>query len=128
MIVGIVIVIVVLAGGFFLIKKPGKAVKPPPDPVLYDMGEFTTNLSDESVLKYIKTDVTLELNNKQVETEVKTDTPVLRDCIISLLNSETSDDIMMNRTKLKNEVMQQLNEHLSTGEVSNIYFSDLIMQ
>ncbi len=128
MIVGIVVVIVVMAGGFFLAKKPRSAVKPAPDPVLYDLGDFTTNLSDASALKYVKTDVTLELNNKRMETEVKNDEPVLRDCIISLLNNETSDDIMVNRTKLKNDAMQQLNKHLSTGEVSNIYFSDLIMQ
>jgi flagellar basal body-associated protein FliL len=52
----------------------------------------------------------------------------LRDCIISLLNGETSDDIMLNRTRLKKDVISLINEHLTTGEVTNIYFSDLIMQ
>jgi flagellar FliL protein len=72
--------------------------------------------------------VTLELNNKSLEKEVQGNEPLLRDCIIGLLNSETSNDIMVNRTKLKQDAMSLLNKNLSTGEVTNIYFSDLIMQ
>jgi flagellar basal body-associated protein FliL len=72
--------------------------------------------------------VTLELSNKSLEKEVTGNEPLLRDCVISLLNGETSDDIMVNRTRLKNDTMAQLNKRLNTGEITNIYFSDLIMQ
>ncbi len=126
--IGIVVVICILAVGLLFTKHSTGVVKPPPDPVLFDLGDFTTNLSDASELKYVKTGVTLELSNKSLENEVQGNEPLLRDCIISLLNAETSDDIMGNRTNLKNEIVSQLNKRLNTGEITNIYFSDLIMQ
>jgi flagellar basal body-associated protein FliL len=128
--IGIVAVICILAVGLLFTKHSTGAVKPPPPPVpiLFDLGDFTTNLSDASELKYIKTDVILELSNKSLEKEVPGNEPLLDDCIISLLNGETSDDIMVNRTSLKSDLMSQLNKHLNTGEITNIYFSDLIMQ
>ncbi|MGD0621782.1 MAG: flagellar basal body-associated FliL family protein [Thermacetogeniaceae bacterium] len=126
--IGIVAVICILALGLLFTRHSKGAVKPPPNPVLFDLGDFTTNLSDASELKYVRTGVTLELNNKSLEKEVQDNEPLLRDCIISLLNGETSDDIMLNRTRLKKDVISLINEHLTTGEVTNIYFSDLIMQ
>jgi flagellar basal body-associated protein FliL len=126
--IGIVAVICILALGLLFTRHSTGAVKLPADPVLFDLGDFTTNLSEASDLKYIKTGVTLELSNKSLEKEVTSNEPLLRDCIISLLNGETSDDIMVNRTRLKNDTMAQLNKRLNTGEINNIYFSDLIMQ
>ncbi len=126
---GIVLVICLLSVGLlFTMHSTSAAKPPPPDPILFDLGDFTTNLSDASELKYIKTGVTLELSNKSLEKEVTVNEPLLDDCIIGLLNSETSDDIMANRTSFKNAVMSQLNKHLNTGEITNVYFSDLIMQ
>jgi flagellar basal body-associated protein FliL len=125
---GIVIVLCVMVAGLLFTRHATGAVKPPPDPVLFDLGDFTTNLSDASELKYVKTGVTLELSNKSLEKEVQADEPLLRDCVIGLLNGETSDDIMANRASLKSDLMSQLNKRLNTGEVTNIYFSDLIMQ
>jgi flagellar FliL protein len=126
--IGIVAVICILTVGLVFTRQSTGAVKAPPDPVLYDLGDFTTNLSGTSDLKYVKTDVTLDLSSKSLEKEVQGEEPLLRDCIISLLNSETSDDIMLSRTTLKQDAMAQLNKHLNNGEITNIYFSDLIMQ
>jgi len=126
---GLVTVICIVALGLLFTKHSTGAVKPPPPaPILFDLGAFTTNLSDTSDLRYIKTGVTLELSNKSLEKEVTGSEPLLRDSIISLLNGETSDDVMLNRARLKNDAITQLNKCLNTGEVTNIYFSDLIMQ
>jgi flagellar basal body-associated protein FliL len=126
---GIVTLICIVALGLLFTKHSTGAVKPPPPaPILFDLGDFTTNLSDASELKYIKTGVTLELSNKSLVKEVTSSEPLLRDSIISLLNGETSDDVMLNRTRLKKDAMAQLNKRLNTGEINNIYFSDLIMQ
>ena len=126
--IGIVAVICILTVGLVVTRQSSGAVKTPPDPALYDLGDFTTNLSDASDLKYVKTDVTLELSNKSLEKEVQGEEPLLRDCIIGLLNNATSNDIMVSRDKFKQDVMSQLNKKLNTGQITNIYLSDLIMQ
>jgi len=124
----LVVVVCILVTALFFSRYSKSEAKQAPDLALFDLGDFTTNLSDTSALKYVKTDVTLELSDKSLQNEVQGEQPLLRDCIINLLNSETSDDIMANRGKLKNNAMSQINKKLSNGEVTNIYFSDLIMQ
>jgi flagellar basal body-associated protein FliL len=126
--IGIIVVICILIGGFLLTRHSKGAVKQAPAPITYDLGEFTTNLSDASELRYVKTDVTLTFSNKAPLKEAQDNQALLRDSIITLLNSETSDDIMLNRTNIKDECMTGLNKDLSTGQVTNVYFSDLIMQ
>jgi flagellar FliL protein len=124
----LVVVVLILVTAFLFTRYTKSEAKQAPDLVLFDLGDFTTNLSDTSELKYVKTDVTLELSGKSLQNEVQSEQPLLRDCIINMLNDETSQDIMTNRVQLKNDAMSQINKHLSTGEVTNIYFSDLIMQ
>ncbi|MGD0152367.1 MAG: flagellar basal body-associated FliL family protein [Thermacetogeniaceae bacterium] len=127
--VGLVAVLFVVIMGFILVKKTSGAAKPVPEKaILHDMGEFTTNLSDISQLKYIKVKVVLRLDNNKLENEIKDQEPILQDNLISLLNSKTSTDIMGERSKLKSEAITALNSHLTTGKVIDVYFSDLVMQ
>ena len=126
--IGIAVVVCILVGGLLLARHPKGTVKQATVPVFFDLGDFTTNLSDASELRYVKTSVTLEFSNKAPVVEAQNNQALLRDSIITLLNSETSDDIMLNRTQLKDDCMVQLNKHLTTGQVINVYFSDLIMQ
>jgi flagellar basal body-associated protein FliL len=126
---GIFLIGCIVVGYVFISSRLRKAAPPKPaETILFDLGDITTNLSDASDLKYVKTDVNLELSSKTLETEVTNDEPELRDSLISLLNNETSGQIMSDRAQLKNEAMSVLNKCLNTGQVTNIYFSDLIMQ
>ena len=77
----------------------------------------------------MKVTVVLELNNRSLEKEIKEKLPVLKDKIIIFFNSKTSDDLEAeNRVQLKKAILADLNTHLSTGKVDNIYFSDLVLQ
>ncbi|HHV35326.1 MAG TPA: hypothetical protein GXX59_07065 [Syntrophomonadaceae bacterium] len=96
---------------------------------LFEVGEFTTNLASGGAKKYVKVTVVLELNNRSLEKEIKEKLPVLKDKIIIFFNSKTSDDLEAeNRVQLKKAILADLNTHLSTGKVDNIYFSDLVLQ
>jgi flagellar basal body-associated protein FliL len=117
----------VLAAGFLFIKS-NQSAPPHPPPILYDLGEVITNLSATSEHKYVKTKVILEIGNQSLEKELDENEPLLRDSIIHLLNDRTSNDIMSGRDKLKADAVSQINKHLYTGQVTNIYFSDLILQ
>lgn len=129
MYIGLAAVLFVVIIGFFLVKQTSGAAKPVPEKtMLHDMGEFTTNLSDISQFKYIKVKVVLKLDNNALENEIKDQEPILRDSLVGLLNAKTSEDIMADRSKLKANAMTVLNSHLVRGKVTDIYFSDLVMQ
>lgn len=96
---------------------------------LFEAGEFTTNLAPGGEKKLIKVKVVFELSNKDVEKEVKEKLPVLNDKIILFLNSKTDEELRAeNRSQLKAEIMEALNDSLQTGKIRSIYFSDLVMQ
>lgn len=128
-VMGIIMILLVAVIGFMLINKTSGAAKPVPEKeILHDMGDFTTNLSDSSPLKYIKAKVVLKLDSSALEKEITDRQPILQDTIIGFLNNESSTDIMTDRSKLKANAMATLNSHLVTGKVIDIYFSDLVMQ
>ena len=92
-------------------------------------GNITTNLASGGEKKYVKVNIVFEMSDKSLEKEINEKLPVLSDRIIVLLNSKKSDDLSAeNRTKLKNEILSNLNLVLTTGKLEDIYFSDLVMQ
>lgn len=96
---------------------------------LFEVGEFTTNLAPGGEKKYIKVTVVLEMNNPSLEKEIEEKLPILKDKIIIFFNSKTSDDLNAeNRAHLKKAILTDLNSCFSTGEINNIYFSDLVLQ
>ncbi len=96
---------------------------------LFEAGEFTTNLAPGGEKRFVKVKIVFELSQESLAKEIKRKLPVLRDRIFLFLNSKTSDDLSAEkRPNLKNEILKDLNRHLNTGEIMNIYFSDLVMQ
>jgi flagellar basal body-associated protein FliL len=132
-IIGMATVVLVASAAIFMVKPAaifGSPKKPAavPQAAIYRLGELTTNLSNSSNLKYIQANVVLELNDQTLAKEVKDKEPILQDALIGLFNSKTNVDINTNRGNLKQEALLQLNQHLKTGHITNIYFSELIMQ
>lgn len=96
---------------------------------LFELGDITTNLASGGDNKYVKVKVVFEMSDKSLEKEINEKLPVLSDRIIVLLNSKVSDDLSAkNRTKLKNEILSDINPILDTGELKDVYFSDLVLQ
>jgi flagellar FliL protein len=96
---------------------------------LFELGDITTNLASGGDNKYVKVKVVFEMSDKSLEKEINEKLPVLSDRIIVLLNSKVSDDLSAkNRTKLKNEILSDINPILNTGELKDVYFSDLVLQ
>lgn len=126
--IGLIVILIIITAVFFVKHASGAGVPAPEKAVLYDMGEFTTNLSDNSDLKYIKVKVVLKLGNAVLANEIKDKEPILRDSLVSLFNRETGEDVMNGRTRLKTDTMAVLNSHLVSGKITDIYFSDLVMQ
>jgi flagellar FliL protein len=80
---------------FFLLNKPKKEDEEKVEPfhvgVMVDLGVFTINLADKRMGAYARVAITLELSNEKVKQEVDKRMPIIKDAIIDVISSKTSD-------------------------------------
>lgn len=103
-----------------------------PKPVLkpVSLPSITVNLSDSSESKYLRIGMDVELSSEEAITNLLTQSARVRDAIILLLSSKTSDELVSAEGKvlLKNEVASRLNQILGEPKVVRIYFTDFVIQ
>jgi flagellar FliL protein len=96
-----------------------------------DLKEFLVNLSDEGKAKYVKVNVFLgsDGKNKKLQKELTAKVPQIRDCINNSLRTKKSTDFTTEgEALLKEEIIVKINDMLSNGKATNVYFTDLIVQ
>lgn len=96
-----------------------------------NLDEFLVNLSDEGKSKFIKVKVSLgsNLENKDLQEELTAKIPQIRDCINKVLRTKKSTDFKTEGDALlKEEMIVKVNELLNSGKITNIYFTDIIVQ
>lgn len=98
--------------------------------ILFPLNTFTVNLMSSGGQRYLKTQMSLELSNKDLAIELNAKKAVIRDKIIGVLSSKTFQEI--STTKGKNRLSQQiinvLNPMLSDGAIQNVFFTQFIIQ
>lgn len=136
-------IVVILGGGFmgwklFLHKgsdegtaaaKPEHAAKETPGHIV-SLDPFVVNLADPSETTYLKITVNLEVESEVITAEIQTRTPQIRDAILMLLTSKTSEDVKNTGGKLalQDEMVSRVNNFLHTGKVKAVYFTEFVMQ
>lgn len=103
-------------------------LKPVLKPV--SLPSVTVNLADPSGNKYLRMGMDVELSSEGAITNLLTQSARVRDAIILLLSSKTSDELASAEGKvlLKNEVASRLNQILGEPRVVRIYFTDFVIQ
>jgi flagellar FliL protein len=133
----ILLLLLAVAGGgvyFFLLNKPKKEgeekISPSHVGVMVDLGVFTVNLADKGTDAYARVAITLELSNEKVKQEVDKRMPIIKDAIIDVVSSKTSDFVRTpeGREALRLELIRRLNIILVEGGVRNIYFTEFVVQ
>jgi len=133
----ILLLVLAIAGGgayFFLLNKPKKEgeekINPSNVGVMVDLGVFTVNLADKGTDAYARVAITLELSNEKVKQEVDKRMPIIKDAIIDVISSKTSDFVRTpeGREALRLELIRRLNIILVEGGVRNIYFTEFVVQ
>lgn len=103
-----------------------------PKPLLkpVSLPSITVNLADPSGNKYLRIGMDVELSSEEAITNLLTQSARVRDAIILLLSSKTSDELVSAEGKvlLKNEVASRLNQILGEPRVVRIYFTDFVIQ
>lgn len=133
----IVIVIVLLLGtgaaGYFLASKNAASsaqANAAAKEYLFSTGEITANLINESGRSYIKINIYMGYDSKKLGTELTDKTTQIQDAMIDILRSKTASDISSKQgvEKMKSEIINRTNSILTTGKVTKVYFSEMLIQ
>ncbi|SHJ21896.1 flagellar FliL protein [Desulfatibacillum alkenivorans DSM 16219] len=144
------IVVVLGAGGFigFLLMSGGDDAQPaavapaaPPPPaagnpnagapgIMVEMDSFIVNLRDREGKRYLKAKINFEVPSEAVKTEFTTRKAQIRDVILILLSAKSFAEIsrLEGKLQLKEELMARVNQVLSSGRVSNVFFTEFVVQ
>ncbi|CBG40359.1 flagellar basal body-associated protein FliL [Helicobacter mustelae] len=98
---------------------------------LYSMPKpFIVNLVTQSGRRYLKTSITFELSNPKLQQEVEQKTSILQDIIIDVLSSKSIEEIVTTKGKerIKDEILQRVNQILVDGYMKNIFFTEFVVQ
>lgn len=95
----------------------------------YSLGDFVVNLSGTRGYQYIKASIVVEVSTDIVISELEKRSPQIRDGIISILRDQKVDDIEEPGAKvIKNRIMTKLNDILGTGDITRVWFTQLVVQ
>jgi len=95
-----------------------------------DLREFLVNIISEDNSRYLKTSITVELSDTSAQDEIQARMPQVRDSILMLISNKTFEELydLHGKKQLKAELTLTVNELLSRGEVTAVYFTDFILQ
>ncbi len=97
---------------------------------MFPMDTFIVNLVDPHGKRYLKLRMELELSAEELRLEVDRRMPQFKDTILTLLSSKTYEDVssLEGKLQLRAEMMSMLNQYIESGSITNIYFTEFIVQ
>lgn len=100
-----------------------------PGPV-FDLDTFIVNLLDDSGRRYLKSTIKLELSSQLLEEEIKQKMPEIRDNILVLLSSKSYEAVAdtAGKLRLRTEIINRLNNIMTTGKINKVYFTEFVIQ
>lgn len=135
----ILVITVVLSAGGFIGYKTFVANKEKADSeikkekgdekiVLVPLDAFIVNLGDTG--RYLKVTMQLELVNPSYQEMVSQRIPNIRDAVITLLSSKSSDSVSgpEGKIQLKDDLLLRLNNAMGKEVFKNLYFTEFVMQ
>ena len=110
--------------------KSEKEVKIDREIFLYPLEAFTINLADRDTPKYLRMEIVLELTGEAAKTEITKHISQIRDTIFMIVPQKKVNDVMTadGRAELIAEIMDKLNILLKEVSISNIFFTEYIIQ
>ena len=97
---------------------------------IYALDTFIVNLANNGGNRYLRVTMDLELDNKNLESEVNKRLPQVRDSILMILPTKRVEDIssVAGKTTLRDEILKKINSYLAQGKITNIYFKEFVIQ
>ncbi|OLS03763.1 flagellar basal body-associated FliL family protein [Tissierella creatinophila] len=133
----VVILAIVAVGAYMMISgksfKDAKKMFESKDEYTIALDEFVTNLKNESKDKgknYLKIQVALMYTDKKNTEIIEANISKIRDIILNDLREKSSAQILEveNTPKLKEKILEKINNSLGKKVIHDIYFTNLVVQ
>ena len=100
-----------------------------PGPVM-ELDPFLLNLADRDEIRFLKVSIKLELDRPEEKTDFQNRVPAIRDALLVLLSSKESQLLrtVNGKRRIREEIMTRVNGVMSKGKISNVFFTDFIIQ
>ncbi len=97
---------------------------------LFSLDTFIVNLADQARNRYLRVTMDLELIEAMDAAKLTERLPQVRDSILMILPSKRFEDIasMEGKTALRDEIIAKLNSLYPKKVVSNIFFTEFVVQ
>jgi flagellar FliL protein len=96
----------------------------------YKLETMIVNLADEGGKRYLRVNMEFELSAAELEKEIATRLPQIRDIVLMILPAKKYADISTTEGKIavRDEMITKLNEVLKSGKINTIYFTEFVVQ
>ncbi len=96
----------------------------------YTFDPFVVNLMDSANIRFVKVQLELELSSTDMIAELDERKPQLQDMVISVLSNRTYAELLgvRGKTQVREELLRRMNQSLTTGTVTRIYFTEFLVQ
>ncbi len=100
-----------------------------PGPI-FSLDTFIVNLADEGGHRYLRVTMDLELAQDSAQDDIKSRLAQIRDSVLMILPAKRFEDISTGAGKiaLRDELMNKLNSFFNRQVITNIYFSEFVVQ
>lgn len=121
------------AAGWYFLGQQGAAKPAEAKPVtlaIWPMDPFIVNIAEAGGDRYLKLVIQLEVSDKAISAELDQLKPRLRDTILDLLTSRAHKDLvdLAGKQRLREDIAGRVNNILSKGKVTKVYFTDFVIQ
>jgi flagellar FliL protein len=121
------------AAGYYFFSKTQCIKEPEQKPAvitIWPMEAFVVNLADAGGERYLKLVIQLEVSEPGAVAELEKIRPRLRDSILDLLTPKTYKELMdlAGKQRLREDIAGRVNNALSKGKVTRVYFTEFVIQ
>ncbi len=99
-------------------------------PEIVTLDPFVVNLADPLGRRFLRMTLDVEVLNRAAIADVQRNNSRIRDAVILLLAGKSFTDLasMEGKITLKNQIVERLNQIVGGGRVTNVYFTEFVVQ
>jgi flagellar protein FliL len=137
-VIGVVVLVVLgaaVGGGMYILNnvmgaKKDVAKAAPIIGSMWNLDPFIVNLMDNGGERYLKVVMQFEVSDPSIILELDQVKPRVRDSILDLLSSKTLADLAdaPGKQRLREEIILRVNNSITRGRISKVYFTEFVIQ